>query len=286
MVVARKRNDNKGVKRSSLSSLPGNGKTHHQEKQIESLENSSVKKVWAGPSIVKESDGKRKAHYDLNIGPTLSASLLDEQLTNFASGLVAMGLGQNHLESKGRASKELNKRKPKTNSVKGKKEVARNKASLPNPIIVALDKASPTLAASDKTSFSTPIDWSTSISKLRTELNREFKFSAKLDNKMPNKMEVAISTNTIEYSLGILVIDSFGLGSDGRTMVEIPLQRTRGGRNEQAGSDTMRNNIGGELDCEEDVGKSGNCDNLYGQSACNETFASVSTHHRIQYSPD
>ena len=61
MVVSRKRNDNKRVKQNSPSSLPGNGKNHHQEKQIESLKNSSVKKVWAGPSKVKESNGKRKA---------------------------------------------------------------------------------------------------------------------------------------------------------------------------------------------------------------------------------
>ena len=49
-------------------------------------------------------------------------------------------------------------------------------------------KATFILAASGKTSFSTPTDWSTSISKLRTKLNGEFKFGAKPDNKMGNQL--------------------------------------------------------------------------------------------------
>ena len=52
---------NKGVERNSMSSLTGIGKDHHYEKPIEPLENPSFKKVWAGLSKVKESDGKRKA---------------------------------------------------------------------------------------------------------------------------------------------------------------------------------------------------------------------------------
>ncbi|XP_050255268.1 uncharacterized protein LOC126701193 [Quercus robur] len=187
MVVSRKRNDNKRVKQNSPSSLPGNGKTHHQEKQIEPLKNSSVKKVWAGPSKVKESNGKRKAELDLIISPTLSTSPLDEHLTTFLSGLVSTSSGQNPIESMGRSSKDLNKHEPKTNSVKGKKEFAHNKALLPTYITAASDKATFILAASDKTSFSTPTDWSTSISKLRTKLNGEFKFGAKPNNKMGNQ---------------------------------------------------------------------------------------------------
>ena len=35
------------------------------------------------------------------------------------------------------------------------------------------------------------------------------------------------------------------------------------------------------LVCEEDAGKSGNCNNFYGQSACNKAVASVSTHQEI-----
>ena len=85
----------------------------------------------------------------------------------------------------GRTSKELNKQKSKTNSVKGKIEFARNRALLYTPIIAASrKKKTPITVASDKTSFSTPADWSTSISKLRTELNGEFKFGANLDSKM------------------------------------------------------------------------------------------------------
>ena len=42
----------------------------------------------------------------------------------------------------GRSSKDLNKHKPKTNSVKGKKEFARNRALLPTYITAASNKGS------------------------------------------------------------------------------------------------------------------------------------------------
>lgn len=91
MVVSRKRNDNKGAKRNSTSSLPGIRKDHHHEKPIDPFENPSLKKDWAGPSKVKESDGKRKAQYDLNISPTLSLSPPKKQLTTFS--IVSKGSG-------------------------------------------------------------------------------------------------------------------------------------------------------------------------------------------------
>ena len=84
----------------------------------------------------------------------------------------------------GWSSKDLNNLKSKIGSVKGKKEIARNRASVSATTSTVSDKATSNVAVSEKTSFSTPSDWSTSISKIRTELNGEFKFSAKPDNKV------------------------------------------------------------------------------------------------------
>ena len=38
-----------------------------------------------------------------------------------------------------------------------------------------------------------------------------------------NSMEASIPSNTDECSPGLLATDRFGLGTDGRTMVEVPL---------------------------------------------------------------
>ena len=91
MVVSRKRNDHKGAKRNSPNLLPGNGKSQHQDKFIEPLENFGVKKVWAGPSKAKESYGKRKVQPDMFTSPTLSFSPLVNQSSTFSCGLVSTG---------------------------------------------------------------------------------------------------------------------------------------------------------------------------------------------------
>ena len=184
MVASRKRNDHKGAKRNSPNSLPGNGKSQHQDKLIEPLESSGVKKVWAGPSKAKELYGKRKAQPDMFSSPSVSFSPLVDQSPTFSCGLVSSGPTQKNVESVGWSSKDLNNLKSKIGSVKGKKEIARNRASVSATTSTVSDKATSNVAVSEKTSFSTPSDWSTSISKIRTELNGEFKFSAKPDNKV------------------------------------------------------------------------------------------------------
>lgn len=226
-----------------MSSLLGIRKDHHHKKPIKLFENPSLKRIGLGQAKLKNRNRKRKAQYDLNISPTLSLSPPKKQLTTFSNGIVSKGSGQNSVEGMGRASKELNKQKPKTNSVKGKKEFTRNRALLSSPII----------AASDKTSFSTSADWSTRISKLRTELNGEFKFGTNLDSKMggqcgwadsgdsegdyrgnlsspntphglvqcqtSNNMEASIPSNVDECSPGLPAIDRSGVETNGRTMV-------------------------------------------------------------------
>ena len=52
--------------------------------------------------------------------------------------------------------------KPKTGSIKGKKEIARNRASVA-AASTTLDKATSNVAVSDKPRFFTPSDWSSCI---------------------------------------------------------------------------------------------------------------------------
>ena len=166
MVASRKRNDHKGAKRNSPNSLPGNGKSQHQDKLIEPLESSGVKKVWAGPSKAKELYGKREAQPDMFSSPSVSFSPLVDQSPTFSCGLVSSGPTQKNVESVGWSSKDLNNLKSKIGSVKGKKEIARNRASVSATTSTVSDKATSNVAVLEKTSFSTPSDWSTSISKI------------------------------------------------------------------------------------------------------------------------
>ena len=111
--------------------------------------------------------------------PSVRFSPLVDQSPTFSCGLVSSGPTQKNVESVGWSSKDLNNLKSKIGSVKGKKEIARNRAS-----VSVSDKATSNVAVLEKTSFSIPSDWSTSISKIRTELNGEFKFGAKPNNKV------------------------------------------------------------------------------------------------------
>lgn len=64
MVVSRKWNDNKGVKKKKISFLTGSGKDLHHGKPKEPLENPSCNKFWAGLNEINELDGERKANWN------------------------------------------------------------------------------------------------------------------------------------------------------------------------------------------------------------------------------
>ena len=53
MVVSRKRNDNKGAKRNSMSSLLGIRKDHHHKKPIKLFENPSLKRIGLGQAKLR-----------------------------------------------------------------------------------------------------------------------------------------------------------------------------------------------------------------------------------------
>lgn len=106
-------------------------------------------------------------------------------------------------------------------------------------------------------------------------------------------MEATIPSNADECNPGVSSSDRFGMGTDGRAVVEVPLRHTRIGRSEQTGmehhssdindSDSVRNNSEGKLVCEKDVRKSCHCNNFHGQPTRNKVVASVSTHHGVQH---
>ena len=149
----------------------------------------------------------------------------------------------------------MNNLKSKTYSVNGKKEIACNRAILLASTSVASDKATPNVTTLEKASFSTPSDWSTSISKIRTELNGEFKFGAKPNNKVGDhrgrvscgdtdwaeKLNLSIelthgsvqsvdASMSTEHSHGIPAIDRVGLGIVGILVVDNLSRHSRDGR--------------------------------------------------------
>ena len=142
------------------------------------LESSGGNKDFAGPNKAKEEHGKRKGQLS---SPSASLSPLVDQSLTFSCGLGSSGPNQKYVESVGRFVKEMSK--PKTGSVKGKKEIARNRASAA-AASTTLDKATSNVAVSDKPRLSTPSDWSSCISNIRSKMNGEFKFGAEPDSNV------------------------------------------------------------------------------------------------------
>ena len=193
----------------------------------------------------------------------MSFSPLVDQSPTFSCGLVSSGPTQKNVKSVGWSSKDLNNLKSKTGSVKGKKEIARNRASVLATTSTVSDKATSNVAISEKTSFSTPSDWSTSILKIQTELNGEFKFGAKPDNKEGDHCrwiscgdtdwaeKLSLSTElthgsvqsmdfmSTEHGHGSPSIDRGGLGTIGRPVVD----------------NRIRHSSDGSVDCEADAGQ-------------------------------
>lgn len=157
----------------------------------------------------------------------------------------------------GRVNKELHKQKPKSNSVKGKKDFARNKAALSIPITDISDRAYPITAASNKKSISNLADWSTNISKLRSEISGEFIFGANPEVNMGDQlgrggfgdaegefrgnprlhsMDISLPSSADECKPGLLAIDNSGLGIEESSMVEASIHHAAAGSKEQVGS--------------------------------------------------
>ena len=126
MVVSRKKSDSRGAKRNSTNTLLGNRNGHQTDKYKELLQSSGIVKEWVRPSVGKVLKGKRKAHTEIYLSPTRDP-IVDVPIKPF---LCKAGSEQNNCEGVGRTHIEKTKLKSKANSVKGKKDFARNRASL------------------------------------------------------------------------------------------------------------------------------------------------------------
>ena len=243
MVVSRKKNNNKEVKQKFTNSLSGLGSDIYQGKTKEMLEKLRYNKVWAGPNDTKDPNGKRKAQADLKSSPSVNCSPLDKALGS--QGLVITGLEQDPVVNVGHVSKDLHKLKPKSGSVKGKKEYARGRVILPFPISAAAAKDDIISTTSNISSLTSHSDWSSSISKISPEMNGEFIFGANPDFKVGNQlgpvdygdavgdlegnpslngMEISPPANGDECRNGSLAIDKSGLGKEARNVAEDQIQ--------------------------------------------------------------
>ena len=173
----------------------------------------------------------------------MNCSPLDKALGS--QGLVITGLEQDPVMNVGHVSKDLHKLKPKSGSVKGKKEYARGRVILPFPISAAAAKDDIISTTSNISSLTSHTDWSSSISKISPEMNGEFIFGANPDFKMGdqlgpvdygdavgdlggnpslNSMEISPPANGDECRTGSLAIDKFGLGKEERNVAEDQIQ--------------------------------------------------------------
>ena len=121
----------------------------------------------------------------------------------------------------------------------------RGRVILPIPISAAAAKGDTISATSNKSSLAFHTDWSSSISKIRSEINGEFIFGANPDFKMGdqlgpvdygdadgdlggnprlNSMETSPPVHADECRPGFLAINKSGLGREARTVAEASIQ--------------------------------------------------------------
>ena len=118
----------------------------------EPLESNILEKELSGSSIIKGSEGKRKAHAKLDSSPSME----DKELNTSLNGSAHTSRGQVSFETVDQFSIGLSKTKPNCNSVKGKKDFARTRANY----------TSPNYAVIPKELYPTKPKWSFNISKI------------------------------------------------------------------------------------------------------------------------
>ena len=102
----------------------------------ELLESNILEKELSGSSIIKGSEGKRKAHAELDSSPSIE----DKELNTSLNGSAYTGRGQASFETVDQFSIGLSKTKPNCNSVKGKKDFARTRANYTSQIMSSFQK--------------------------------------------------------------------------------------------------------------------------------------------------
>ena len=107
-------------------------------------------------------------------------------------------------------------------------------------------------------------------------------------------MEVGIFANSEKLNDGLSPLNKPGLGKNDRPMVEVPFGHTETRKSENIGLEShpsnigdtsvVRNDNGGEFDCEKNVGESSHFNGIHGQSVCYKAPASLPTHYGVQHS--
>ena len=311
MVVSRKRKDARVPKKNHNNTFSILTHAYPHVSPKEPLGSNTSEKDSCGLSITKVSEGKRKAHAKLNSSPSTEA----KELIISSNGPAHTSLGQARLEAVGHFSKGLSKTKPNSNSVKGKKDFARTRASYSSPSSTVIPKER----------HSTKSKWSFSISKIHYGPNGDFKFDSKPGNKMGDQcgrldygdptsdyrrdhstpyphhgmvqpqtlkgMEITVPSNSNECSVGLPLSDRPSMAKGDRPLVEVPLKHLGPGRSEKIGLGhhsssindfgTVRSDIRGEPVHKENVGKPSHCNNIHRQLTCNKAYASFPTHHGV-----
>lgn len=177
MVVTRKRKDGRESKKSGLNPFSG--------LMQESLVSDKAFKPTNGPQADPSNEGKRKAQSDL-VTNVSSQPKHAENSPKF-SNCQDKSPSTDSKQAKGNVHNGQTKVRPLTNSVKGKKEYARSRATPHSPCVAA---ATPSL------------DWSANITKLYSVPNGDFTFSSPASKEVGRKSQGVNSGDTKGDCLG------------------------------------------------------------------------------------
>lgn len=180
MVVSRKRKGPKTNKKSIGNLITASSHDSMQVSQKETFKTGGVDRDPAEPSNAKNSEGKRKSRAELDSNETTEGD---------AKGKPNSGTKPNNPNQVefcisgplGLFSKGPKQTKSGVASVRGKKDIACNRASI----------NSPKCAASKKDVLSVKADWEATISKLQADSNGGFKFGSKEGSKVGNQQKGA-----------------------------------------------------------------------------------------------
>lgn len=180
MVVSRKRKGPKTNKKSVGNLITASSRDSMQVSQKETLKTGGVDRDPAEPSNAKNSEGKRKSRAELDSNEITEGDVKGKPNSgtkpnnpNQVEFCISGPLG---LFSRG-----PDQMKSGVASVRGKKDIARNKASI----------NSPKCAASKKDGLSDKADWEATISKLQADSNGGFKFGSKEGSEVGNQQRGA-----------------------------------------------------------------------------------------------
>lgn len=247
----------------------------------------------------------------------MGLNLLSKEQVN-AKDLMNTDLGHDSLENLDRISHGSVIVKPKSISVKGKKDFARSRAPHTNSSQIGHTKEIK----------NTNSEWTLSICMIQADKNGGFKFGSNSGNEMgdqcgrrdsgdsasdhrgnkstphshhgvvrskaPTGMEDGVSIDVDKFNAGLSPSNRPSLGKNGKPVVEVSVKHAGAGGKKNLGLEShslninepsvMRDDTAGEFDHEEDDGEPSHSNGFYGKSACNKVTASLPAYHGVQHS--